>query len=395
VVQRPQIWVPTTSRLAQPELHGLCLTSNHLLVESMLKILRLWALFLAPLVLAPVTTYAQPGGADGIPTVIRIGSPELGTGQKPFPGANPLAVVKANNWLEEEFAKDGIKVEWTFFRAAGPAVNEALSAKQLDFVFLGDLASVIGKSRGLPTRLIVATGRGSNSYLAAAPGSGVRSFADLKGRKVAVLKGTAYQRPFDRLLQDAGLSEKDLKIINLDWPTSKAALITHDIDASFGGADLNLLIDKGVTLPVSTKDKGLAYSIQASVLVTDDFSARYPKYTARVVKQIVRASRWASDEANRDKLIALWAEQSGQPAEVFRIEFDGQKLKARHSPLVDDALVYAYKGVVADGLKQGLIRQNVDVDAWVDPRYVAQAVRDLKLEGYWTTLDRSGLATGK
>src|ERR1035437_5456501 len=85
------------------------------------------------------------------PTVIRIGSPELGSGKSSFPGGNPLAVVKANQWLEQEFAKDGIKIEWTFFRAAGPAVNEALASKQLDVVFLGDLASVIGRSHGLPT----------------------------------------------------------------------------------------------------------------------------------------------------------------------------------------------------------------------------------------------------
>jgi hypothetical protein len=34
--------------------------------------------------------------APAQPTVIRIGSPELGTGKTPFPGGNPLAVVKAN-----------------------------------------------------------------------------------------------------------------------------------------------------------------------------------------------------------------------------------------------------------------------------------------------------------
>jgi len=338
-----------------------------------------------------VPAFAQ---APAQPAVIRIGSPELGTGDKPFPGANPLAVVKANGWLEQEFAKDGIKVEWTFFRAAGPAINEALSARQLDVVFLGDLAAVIGKSRGLPTRLIAATGRGSNSYLAVAPGSDIKGFADLKGKKVSVLKGTAYQRPFNRQLADAGLTEKDLKLINLDWPTSKAALVSRDIDATFGGTDLHLLKDKGVRIADSTRGKGIAYSIHAGVLATDDFIARYPDATTRLVKQLVRASQWASDEANRDKLIDLWAANSGQPAAVFRAEFDGEKLKARHSPLVDEALVYAYKGVVADALKHGLIRQNIDVDAWVEPSFVQAAIKELKLEKQWTALDRSGLPAG-
>lgn len=334
--------------------------------------------------------WACIGHAADNPAVIRIGSPELGTGTNPFPGANPLAVAKARGWLEEEFARDGIKVEWTLFRGAGPAVNEALSARQLDFVHLGDLASVIGRARGLPTRLVAVLGRGSNSYLAVAPGSDIKSFADLKGRKVSVLKGTAYQRPFDALLADAGLSEKDLRVVNLDWPTSKAAVVGKDIDATFGGADLHLLRDKGVTLPVSTKGRGPAYAIFASLLVTDEFATRYPALTQRFVRQVVRASQWASDEGNRAALLALWGEHSGQGPAVFQAEFEGESLKARHSPRVDGAATAVYKSVVADALKLGLIKQTVDVDAWLAPQFVEAALKEQKLEGLWPRLDAAG-----
>ena len=333
---------------------------------------------------------AALSAAAEAPAVIRFGSPELGTGATPFPGSNPLAVVKARGWLEEEFARDGIKVEWTFFRGAGPAVNEALAAHQLDMVFLGDQASVIGRSRGLPTRLVAITGRNSNSYLAVAPGSDIKRFADLKGRRVSVLKGTAYQRPFDAFLAASGLSEKDVRVVNLDWPTAKAAVVNKDIDATFGGADLHLLRDKGVTLPVSTKGRGPAFSIFASVLATDEFVTRYPSVVQRVVRQLVRASQWASDEANRSALITLWGEQSGQGNLVFQAEFDGESLKARHSPLIDESAVAVYKSVVADALKLGLIKQNLDVDAWVAPQFVDAAVKDLKLEALWPRLDKNG-----
>lgn len=328
--------------------------------------------------------------AANAPTVIRIGSPDLGTAQKPFPGGNALAVAKTNGWLDEELKKDGIKIEWSFFRGAGPAVNEALSGKKLDVVFLGDLAAVIGRSAGLPTRLIVATGRNSNVYLGVHPDSGIKTFADLKGRKVSVLKGTAYQRPFDRLLADAGLKEKDLKLINLDWPTSKAAVVNRDVDATFGGADIFLLKEKGIQIPVSTKGLGPGYTVQAGVLATEDFITQYPEITTRLVKQIVRAAHWASDEKNRDKLFDTWSQASGLPEAIFRNEFDGESLKARNSPRLDESLIYAYKGVVAEGLKLGLIRQPVDVDAWIAPQFVNQAIKQLKLESYWTALDRNG-----
>ncbi|MDX1122049.1 hypothetical protein GOL29_29300 [Sinorhizobium medicae] len=51
---------------------------------------------------------------------------------------------------KKEFHTDkDIKVEWTYFRGAGPALNEAVAAKQLDFFLLGDLPAIVGRSRGL------------------------------------------------------------------------------------------------------------------------------------------------------------------------------------------------------------------------------------------------------
>lgn len=332
--------------------------------------------------------------AQGVPAVIRIAAPEQGTGTNSFPGSTPLAVAKARGWIEEEFRKDGVKVEWTLFRGAGPAINEALAARQLDVVYLGDLASVIGRARGLPTRLILPLVRGSNSYLAVAPGSDIKSFADLKGRKVSVLKGTAYQRPFDHLLADAGLTEKDVKLINLDWPGSKAAVVNKDIDATFGGVDLNLLADKGVGLPVNTRGRGPTYTIQSSVLATEEFTSKYPAVTTRLVAAILRASQWASEEANREPLIELWHQTSGTPAAVFRAEYQDTSLRNRNSPLFDEATRVAYKGVVADAQRLGLIKQGFDVDAWLEPRFVAEALRQLKLEAYWQPADKDGKVRG-
>lgn len=65
--------------------------------------------------LAGAALAAAPGLRAQTPAkVIRIGSPDLGTAGKPFPGGSVTAVLHANRWLEEEFAPDGIKVEWSF-----------------------------------------------------------------------------------------------------------------------------------------------------------------------------------------------------------------------------------------------------------------------------------------
>lgn len=333
-----------------------------------------------------------PARASDKPAVIRFASPDQGTAGKPFAGAAPYALAQINKRFEEEFAKDGIKIEWTLFKGAGPAINEAFANKQVDFSLLGDLAAVIGRSRGLKTKLVLATGRGTNSYLAVTPESGIRSIKDLKGRKVTVFRGTAYQLPFDRVLADEGLTEKDLKLINMDWTGSKAALAAKEIDATWGGVDLVLLKEKGAALiPYSTRGAKASYTIQSGLIADEDFITRYPDITTRIVKVLIKAHQWASEEKHREELIRIYSETGGVPASVYRTEFEGD-LRSRHSPRVDGFIAARFAEVVADAARYKLIREPFDVAGWLEPRFVDAALKELKLDAYWPETDAEGKA---
>ena len=123
----------------------------------------------------------------------------------------------------------------------------------------------------------------------------------------------------------------------------------------------------------------------------EEFERDNPAQVQKVVDVFVRASRWASDEANRDALFKLW-EKSGVPYASWAAEFDKQDLAARNSPLIDDFIIARYKAVVADALKLKLIRREVSVDGWFDDRYLKQALRTQGLEHYWTRHDAAGKA---
>src|SRR4051794_31182791 len=123
-------------------------------------------LFLQTILLVAAVFFSAGAARADTPSVIRIAFAGVGVGNRPFIGGSSLGVVHSRGLLEEEFKKDNIKIEWSFFKGAGPAVNEAYANSLIDFALQGDLPSIIGKAGGLKTKLLASTGSRQNTYLA-------------------------------------------------------------------------------------------------------------------------------------------------------------------------------------------------------------------------------------
>ena len=79
-----------------------------------------------------------PAAAE--PVTVRIGFASIGADNRQFSGGSSAAVAHSEHYLDEELREHlEVKVEWFFFKGAGPAVNEAFANNQLDFALQGDL----------------------------------------------------------------------------------------------------------------------------------------------------------------------------------------------------------------------------------------------------------------
>ncbi len=350
----------------------------------------------APLLGHAATPAAAPAPftQQGKPSTIRIGVAQPAIGNPPGFYGSAFSITQARGDIEQEFAADGIKVEWAFFKGAGPAVNEALATGQLDFATQGDLPAIVARAAGLKTRLIFATGIRSNIYLAVPPDSPIRRIEDLRGKRVAIFKGTNSQLPINRLLEAHGLAERDLRALNLDTAAGKAALATKDIDGLFGGLDLITLREQGTARIVySSKNDSPIFTRQSHVLVTDDFASKYPATTARLVKASVRTARWASDDRNRDEVFRIWA-RTGFPLPVWQEDYAGEPLRVRFNPQFDPFLVGRYQDAVEQSLKFRLTRARFDVNPWIDRRFLDAALAELQLTNFWPVYQASGKIDG-
>ncbi|MCW7540175.1 ABC transporter substrate-binding protein [Aquabacterium sp. A7-Y] len=331
---------------------------------------------------------AAPAHAQDRPALIRIAYSGAGTGGRPLAGGNILATAHQRGTLEEEFRADGIRIQWTFFPGAGPATNESAANGLVDFAHHGDLPLIVGKSSGLQRKVILALGRFGNTYFVVPSDSPAKTLADLKGKRIAVNKGTAGQLTLNRLFERHGFSEKDFRVISMDAETAKASLATRDIDGY-------------VTTPFDLQARGIAkplFEIQrdpkvtsvTSFWVSEAFEKQYPQIVQRVVNALVKTAVWASDEKNRDPQFKLWAQAGSTPYGDYVKTWEGYSLKERNSPLLDEYYFASLRKAVEEARRFRLIRRDVPLEGWIEPKYVNQALKDLQLEAHWPEFDAEG-----
>jgi len=322
--------------------------------------------------------------------VLRIGVATAGGGDPVTFSGSSLGIVRNQQLLEKAFAGSGTEVQWFFFKGAGPAVNEALSNQQLDFAYQGDLPAVVGRSNGLDTKLLAALGVRANLYLAVPKGSEIKSIDDLKGKKVAVFRGTNGHLVSINLLAEHGLTERDIKVINLDTGSTQAALVSNGVDAAFGGRELFKLRDKGlIDIVYDNPTQDVRYPRQTALVVRGAYEKEHPANVQKVVDTLVDAAKWTSEDSHLEAVLTEWA-KSNEPVDSLRADLAGVSLRDKASPLIDNFLQSRYQAVAEQAKKEKLIRRPVSIDGWFEPGYLQTALKAKGLEGYWTAYGPDG-----
>lgn len=130
------------------------------------------------------------------------------------------------------FKKHGVDVEFTEFAGPGDGVA-AVIARQLDGVMTTtDNVILIADNTG-PGRMVQVfftdTSAGADAIIA---GEDYESVSDLKGKTVAATIGQVNHLLLIKALQSAGLSEKDVNLVNMDAEVAGAAFVAGKVDAA-------------------------------------------------------------------------------------------------------------------------------------------------------------------
>lgn len=187
---------------------------------------------------------------------------------------NPVSLVlRDKKILEDEFAKDGVSVRWVQSAGSNKAL-EFLNAGSLDFGSTAGAAALIGRINGNPIKSVYVYSRPEWTALVTRPDTGINAVSDLKGKRVAVTRGTDPHIFLVRALAEAKLSEKDVKLVLLQHADGRLALQRKDVDA-WAGLDpimASAEVEEGARL-FFRKPEANTWGI---LNVREDFAAKKP-----------------------------------------------------------------------------------------------------------------------
>jgi sulfonate transport system substrate-binding protein len=148
---------------------------------------------------------------------------------------NPVSMLlKDKGYLEKEFAKDGIGVRWVQTVSSANAL-QFLNAASIDFGSTAGSAALVAKINGNPIKSVYTYSRPEWTALVTTKDSKITKIADLKGKKVAVVRGTDPHIFLVRALLSAGLTDKDItSVLVQQHADGGTALIRGDVDAWAG-----------------------------------------------------------------------------------------------------------------------------------------------------------------
>jgi len=282
---------------------------------------------------------------------------------------NPVSMLlKDHGWLEKEFEKDGIKIRWVQTLGSNKAL-EFLNAGAIDFGSTAGSAALLGKINGNPIKAIYVYSKPEWTALVTRKDTNIKTVADLRGKRVAVTRGTDPHIFLVRALQKAGMTEKDIQPVLLQHPDGATALIRGDVDA-WAGLDPMMAqaeIRDGARLFYRDADAN-TYGI---LNVREEFAKDHPDLVKRVLTVYETARKYAL--AHPDDLEKSFIAATKLPKDVV------EKQLRERTDLSNGKIGKPQRDtILAAGLalqQAGVIKPDVDVqkalNALVDEQYVA------------------------
>lgn len=247
---------------------------------------------------APVAAQAQQE--------IRIGYQKYGT----------LTLLKGRGTLEQRLAPRNITVKWIEF-PAGPQLLEGLNVGSIDFGTVGEAPPIFAQAAGANLVYVGNEPPSPGSEAIVVPkDSKLRSVAELKGKKVALNKGSNVHYLLVKALEKAGLSYKDIDVVYLPPADARAAFERGSLDAWVIWDPFLAAAEKQLHARVLADGKGLVNNHQF-YLASRPYAEKHAEVVRLVLDEVGKVDEWGAK--NPKEVAAILSTQTGLDKDIVAL----------------------------------------------------------------------------
>ncbi len=303
----------------------------------------------------------------------------LKIGYSDWPGWVAWQVAIEKGWFKE--AGLDVKFQWFDY---GPSMD-AYAAGKLDADFMTNGDALVTGSGGAKSIIVLLTDYSSgNDMIVAKPG--IKSIKELKGKKVGVEVGLVDHLLLLQALEDNGMTEKDVKLVNTPTNQTPQVLASGQV-AAIGAWQPS----SGQAMKLVPGSRPIFTSAQAPGLIYDVLAVNPTSFAAHKEDYIKLAVVW-------NGVVHYINDPKTQPVALNFLGRRDGLTPAQYKPLLQGthlldlaAGVKAYKkGPGLDSIygstvnankfnvKYGVYKKPADVDAYIDPSVTEAAAKAVK-----------------
>jgi sulfonate transport system substrate-binding protein len=290
--------------------------------SGMTRLIRSW---IASAVLSVGIVAAAVSASYGQDKVVRIGFQKYGK----------LVLLKGKGSLEQKLAPLGYKVVWTEF-PSGPPLLEALNVGAIDFGNTGEAPPIFAQAAGTPIQYVAYEPPAPRGEAILVPqDSKLNSVADLKGKKVALNKGSNVHYLLVKALEKAGVKYSEIEPVFLAPADARAAFERGAVEAWVIWDPFQAAAEAATGARTLADGTGIISNYQF-YLSSKKFLESDPKIVDLVLAQLSEVDDWAKGDIHA--VAEQIAPAVGLPVAVVEVALKRQSYGIK--PITD--------GVVAD-----------------------------------------------
>jgi sulfonate transport system substrate-binding protein len=297
--------------------------------------------------LAALVSVLAIGSANAADKVLRIGFQKYGT----------LVLLKAKGTLEKKLEPLGFKVAWSEF-PSGPPLLEAINVGAIDFGTAGETPPIFAQAAGAPILYVAHEPPAPKGEAILVPkDSAIKTVADLKGKKVALNKGSNVHYLLVKALEKAALQYSDIEPVFLAPADARAAFERGAVQAWVIWDPYQAAAEAAAGARTLADGTGIVANHQF-YLAEQKFADANPRVVDAIIGAVAEVDNWAKDDP---KAVAEELSPSvGIPAPILEIALKRQSYGIK--PL--DESVIAEQQRIADTFHAlGLLPKPVNVAA--------------------------------